>query len=106
MRLLAGTGNNQGQALTLQSDGRILIAGGAVHERQRLRVRGRAPHGGRPARYDLDAHGRRTTTLGATGYATAIAPSASGFVVAGRRADAAMGNAYLDVVVTRYVGGP
>ena len=30
VRLLAGTGNNQGQALALQSDGRILIAGGAV----------------------------------------------------------------------------
>ena len=47
-----------------------------------------------------------TTALGATGWATAIAPSASGFVVAGRRADAAMGNAYLDVVVARYTGGP
>ena len=50
--------------------------------------------------------GAVTTPLGATGYATAIVPTASGFVVAGRRADASLGNAYLDVVVTRYVGGP
>jgi hypothetical protein len=50
--------------------------------------------------------GSVTTPLGATGYATAIAPSPSGFVVAGRRADAALGNAFPDVVVTRYTGGP
>ena len=50
--------------------------------------------------------GVATTPLGATGYATAISPSANGFVVAGRRADRRMGNAYIDVVVTRYVGGP
>ena len=75
-------------------------------QRQRLVVRGRAPHGGRPARHGVDAHGVATTTLGATGYATAISPSANGFVVAGRRADSSMGNAYMDVVVARYVGGP
>ena len=34
----------QGQALALQSDGRILIAGGAVTTRQRVVLRRRAPH--------------------------------------------------------------
>jgi uncharacterized delta-60 repeat protein len=106
VRLLAGTGGNQGQALTLQSDGRILIAGGAILSGNvssfavaRLTAAGAPDTTWAP-------NGIATTTLGATGWATAIAPSASGFVVAGRRADAAMGNAYLDVVVTRYVGGP
>ena len=106
VRLLAGTGNNQGQALTLQSDGRILIAGGAVLSGNvssfavaRLTPAGLPDTTWAPT-------GVATTTLGATGYATAIVPSASGFVVAGRRADSAMGNAYMDVVVARYVGGP
>ena len=106
VRLLAGTGNNQGQALALQSDGRILIAGGAVTTGNvssfavaRLTAAGAPDTTWSPS-------GVVTTPLGATGYATAVAPSASGFVVAGRRADAALGNAYLDVVVTRYVGGP
>ena len=106
MRLLAGTGNNQGQALALQPDGRILIAGGAVTSGNvssfavaRLTAAGQPDTTWAP-------NGAVTTPLGAAGYATAIAPSSSGFVVAGRRADAALGNAYLDVVVTRYVGGP
>jgi uncharacterized delta-60 repeat protein len=106
VRLLAGTGGNQGQALALQSDGRILIAGGAVTSGNvssfavaRLTAAGLPDTTWAPS-------GAVTTALGATGYATAVAPSASGFVVAGRRADAALGNAYLDVVVTRYVGGP
>ncbi|MDX6563659.1 MAG: hypothetical protein QOD65_3473 [Gaiellales bacterium] len=106
VRLLAGTGNNQGQALTLQSDGRILVAGGAVLSGTvssfavaRLTAAGLPDTTWGPA-------GVATTPLGASGYATAIAPSANGFVVAGRRADSAMGNAYMDVVVTRYVGGP
>ena len=106
VRLLAGTGNNQGQALTLQSDGRILIAGGAVLSGNvssfavaRLTAAGLPDTTWAPT-------GVATTPLGATGYATAIAPSASGFVVAGRRADSAMGNAFMDVVVARYVGGP
>jgi uncharacterized delta-60 repeat protein len=106
VRLLAGTGGNQGQALALQSDGRILIAGGAVASGYvssfavaRLTAAGQPDPTWAPT-------GVVTTPLGASGYATAIAPSASGFVVAGRRADAALGNAYLDVVVTRYVGGP
>ena len=106
VRLLAGTGGNQGQALTLQSDGRILIAGGAIVSGNvssfavaRLTAAGLPDTTWAPT-------GVAITPLGATGWATAIAPSASGFVVAGRRADAAMGNAYLDVVVTRYVGGP
>jgi uncharacterized delta-60 repeat protein len=105
-RLLAGTGNNVGQALALQADGRILIAGGAVTSGNvsafavaRLTAAGLPDTTWGP-------NGWVTTSLGATGYATAIAPSASGFVVAGRRADAALGNAFLDVVVTRYVGGP
>jgi uncharacterized delta-60 repeat protein len=105
-RLLAGTGNNQGQALTLQSDGRILIAGGAVLTGNvssfavaRLTAAGLPDTAWTPT-------GVATTTLGATGYATAIAPSANGFAVAGRRADSSMGNAYMDVVVARYVGGP
>jgi uncharacterized delta-60 repeat protein len=105
-RLLAGTGGNQGQALTLQADGRILIAGGAITSGNvssfavaRLTAAGQPDVTWAPS-------GAVTTPLGATGYATAIAPSASGFVVAGRRADAALGNAYVDVVVTRYVGGP
>jgi uncharacterized delta-60 repeat protein len=106
VRLLAGTGNNQGQALALQSDGRILIAGGAVTSGNvssfavaRLTAAGQPDTTWAP-------NGAVTTPLGATGYATAIAPSSSGLVVAGRRADAALGNAYLDVVVTRYAGGP
>ncbi len=106
VRLLAGTGNNQGQALTLQSDGRILIAGGAVLSGNvssfaiaRLTAAGLPDTTWAPT-------GIATTPLGATGYATAIAPSAYGFVVAGRRADAAMGNAYMDVTLARYVGGP
>jgi uncharacterized delta-60 repeat protein len=106
VRLLAGTGNNQGQALTLQSDGRILVAGGAALSGNvssfavaRLTAAGLPDTTWGPG-------GVATTPLGASGYATAIAPSANGFVVAGRRADSAMGNAYMDVVVTRYVGGP
>jgi uncharacterized delta-60 repeat protein len=106
VRLLAGAGNNQGQALALQSDGRILIAGGAVVSGNvsqfalaRLTAAGIPDTTWAPAGYV-------TTALGATGYATAIVPSANGFVVAGRRADASMGNAYLDVVVARYTGGP
>ncbi len=105
-RLLAGVGNNQGQALALQSDGRILVAGGAVLSGSvsQLAV-ARLTAGGLPDT-TWSPTGVVTTALGATGWATAIAPSASGFVVAGRRADAAMGNAYLDVVVARYTGGP
>ena len=106
VRLLAGTGNNQGQALALQSDGRILIAGGAVTTGNvsafavaRLTAAGQPDTTWSPS-------GVVTTPLGATGYATAIVPSASGFVVSGRRADSSLGNAYLDVVVARYVGGP
>ena len=106
VRLLAGTGNNQGQALALQSDGRILIAGGAVTTGNvssfavaRLTAAGAPDTTWSPT-------GVVTTPLGATGYATAIVPSANGFVVSGRRADSALGNAYLDVVVARYVGGP
>ena len=105
-RLLAGTGNNVGQALTLQADGRILIAGGAVTTGNvssfavaRLTAAGLPDTTWSPS-------GSVTTPLGATGYATAIVPSAGGFVVAGRRADSALGNAFLDVVVTRYTGGP
>ena len=105
-RLLAGTGNNVGQALALQSDGRILIAGGAVTTGNvssfavaRLTAAGLPDTTWSPS-------GSVTTPLGATGYATAIVPSANGFVVAGRRADAALGNAFLDVVVARYTGGP
>ena len=106
VRLLAGIGNNQGQALTLQSDGRILIAGGAVTSGNvsSLAVARLTPAGLPDPTWSPT--GVATATLGATGYATAIAPSPLGFVVAGRRADAAMGSAYLDVVVTRYVGGP
>ena len=106
VRLLAGTGNNQGQALALQSDGRILIAGGAVTSGNvsAFAVARLTPAGLPDTTWTPT--GVVTTPLGATGYATAIVPSASGFVVAGRRADAALGNAYLDVVVTRYVGGP
>ena len=105
-RLLAGTGNNVGQALTLQSDGRILIAGGAVTSGNvsHLAV-ARLTAAGQPDT-TWAPNGWVTTPLGASGYATAIVPSSGGFVVAGRRADAALGNAYLDVVVTRYVGGP
>jgi len=106
VRLLAGTGNNQGQALTVQADGRILIAGGAVTTGNvssfavaRLTTAGQPDTTWSPS-------GAVTTPLGATGYATAIVPSASGFVVSGRRADSSLGNAYLDVVVARYVGGP
>jgi uncharacterized delta-60 repeat protein len=106
VRLLAGTGNNQGQALALQSDGRILVAGGAVTSGNvssmavaRLTASGLPDTTWSPS-------GFVTTPLGATGYATAIAPSASGIVAAGRRADGTLGNAFLDVVVTRYVGGP
>jgi uncharacterized delta-60 repeat protein len=106
VRLLVGTGGNQGHALALQSDGRILIAGGAVTSGSvssfavaRLTTAGVPDTTWAP-------NGAVTTPLGASGYATAIAPSASGFVVAGRRADGALGNTYLDVVVTRYVGGP
>ncbi len=105
-RLLAGTGNDVGQALTVQADGRILIAGGAV-------VTGNVSS---PAVARLTAAGAPDTTwgsggavitpIGASGYATAIVPSALGFAVAGRRADAGLGNAYLDVVVARYTGGP
>ena len=106
VRLLAGTGNNQGQALTLQSDGRILIAGGAVLSGNvssfavaRLTPAGLpdttwAPTASPPRRSARPATPRRSRRR------------RSGFVVAGRRADSAMGNAYLDVVVARYVGGP
>jgi uncharacterized delta-60 repeat protein len=106
VRLLAGTGNDQGQALALQSDGRILVAGGAVTSGNvsNLAV-ARLTASGLPDT-TWSPSGVVTTPLGATGYATAIIPSARGFVVSGRRADAALGNAYLDVVVTRYVGGP
>ncbi len=106
VRLLAGTGGNQGHALTLQSDGRILIAGGAILSGNvsSFAVARLTPAGLPDTTWA--PNGIATTTLGATGYATAIAPSALGFAVAGRRADAAMGGAYLDVVVTRYVGGP
>ena len=72
VRLLAGTGNNQGQALTLQSDGRILIAGGAVLSGNvssfavaRLTAAGLPDTTWAPT-------GVATTPLGATGYATAI----------------------------------
>jgi uncharacterized delta-60 repeat protein len=106
VRLLAGTGNDQGQALALQSDGRILIAGGAVTSGSvssfavaRLTAAGAPDTTWSPS-------GAVTTPLGATGYATAIVPSAGGLVVSGRRADSGLGNAYLDVVVARYVGGP
>ena len=95
-----------GQALALQSDGRIVIAGGAVATGNlssfavaRLTASGAPDTTWAPG-------GAVVTPLGASGYATAIVPSASGFVVAGRRADASLGNAYLDVVVTRYTGGP
>ncbi len=106
VRLLAGTGNNQGQALALQADGRILIAGGAVTSGNvsAFAVARLTPAGLPDTTWSPS--GVVTTPLGATGYATAIVPSASGLVVSGRRADAALGNAYLDVVVTRYVGGP
>jgi uncharacterized delta-60 repeat protein len=106
VRLLAGAGNNQGQALTLQSDGRILVAGGAVvtGNVSQLAV-ARLTSAGLPDT-TWSPSGVVTTALGATGWATAIAPSANGFVVAGRRADSAMGNAYLDVVLARYTGGP
>ena len=83
VRLLAGTGNDQGQALALQSDGRILIAGGAVTTGNvssfavaRLTATGAPDTTWSPS-------GVVTTPLGATGYATAIVPSASGFVVSG-----------------------
>ena len=106
VRLLAGTGNDQGQALALQADGRILVAGGAVVTGNvssfavtRLTAAGAPDTSWGP-------NGAVVTPVGASGYATAIAPSASGFAVAGRRADAALGNAFLDVVVTRYTGGP
>jgi uncharacterized delta-60 repeat protein len=106
VRLLAGTGNNVGQALALQADGRILVAGGAVVTGNvsnfavaRLTAAGAPDTTWAPG-------GAVVTPVGASGYATAIVPSASGFVVAGRRADAALGNAFLDVVVTRYAGGP
>ena len=106
VRLLAGVGNNQGQALALQSDGRILIAGGAVlgGSVSQLAV-ARLTAAGAPDTA-WSPTGVVTTALGATGWATAIAPSANGFAVAGRRADSALGNAYLDVVVARYTGGP
>ena len=106
VRLLAGTGNNVGQALALQSDGRILIAGGAVVTGNvssfavaRLTASGAPDTTWAPT-------GAVITPVGASGYATAIVPSASGIAVAGRRADAGLGNAFLDVVVTRYTGGP
>jgi uncharacterized delta-60 repeat protein len=107
VRLLAGTGNNVGQALALQSDGRILIAGGAIASGStvsslavaRLTATGAPDTTWAP-------NGAVVTPVGANGYATAIVPSALGFAVAGRRADASLGNAYLDVVVTRYTGGP
>jgi uncharacterized delta-60 repeat protein len=106
VRLLAGTGNNLGQALALQSDGRILIAGGAVTTGNVSSFAvARLTTGGAPDT-TWSPSGVVTTPLGATGYATAIVPSASGFVVSGRRADSSLGNAYLDVVVARYVGGP
>jgi uncharacterized delta-60 repeat protein len=106
VRLLAGTGNNQGQALALQSDGRILIAGGAVTTGNVSAFAvARLTAAGQPDT-TWSSTGAVTTPLGATGYATAIVPSASGFVVSGRRADSSLGNAFLDVVVARYVGGP
>jgi hypothetical protein len=95
-----------GQALALQADGRILVAGGALLTGNvssfavaRLTAAGAPDTSWAPG-------GSVVTPVGASGYATAIVPSASGFVVAGRRADAALGNAFLDVVVTRYTGGP
>ena len=106
VRLLAGTGNDQGQALAVQADGRILVAGGAVVTGNvssfavtRLTAAGAPDTTWGPG-------GSVVTPVGATGYATAIVPSALGLAVAGRRADAALGNASLDVVVTRYTGGP
>ena len=107
MRLLAGTGNNQGQALTLQSDGRILIAGGAVLSGNvssfavaRLTAAGLPDTTWTPdrrrhddARRDRLRHGDRARRRTASS-SRAAAPT--------RR----MGNAYMDVVVTRYVGGP
>jgi uncharacterized delta-60 repeat protein len=106
VRLLAGTGNDVGQALTVQADGRILIAGGAIATGNvsALAVARLTAAGAPDASWGPG--GAIVTPIGASGYATAIVPSALGFVVAGRRADAALGNAYLDVVVARYTGGP
>jgi uncharacterized delta-60 repeat protein len=106
VRVLGGTGNNQGQALALQADGRILIAGGAVTTGNvsALAVARLTPAGLPDTTWSPS--GVVTTPLGATGYATGIVPSAGGLVVSGRRADSALGNAYLDLVLTRYVGGP
>jgi uncharacterized delta-60 repeat protein len=106
VRLLAGTGNDQGQALARQSDGRILIAGGAATtgNASSLAV-ARLTAAGAPDT-TWSPSGAVTTPLGATGYATAVVPSATGIVVSGRRADSGLGNGYLDVVVARYTGGP
>ena len=106
VRLLAGTGNNQGQALALQSDGRILIAGGAVHSGNvssfavaRLTAAGAARHG-------VDAHGRRHDD--ARRDRLRHGDLAVGERLRRRRPPRrrVLGNAYMDVVVARYVGGP
>ena len=108
-RLLAGTGNNVGQALTLQADGRILIAGGAVDDGQRVVLRRRAAHGvpvlpdttWSPSGFGHHACRRKR----ATPQRSCPRPAASSWLAGAPTLRSAMPSLE-DVVVTRYTGGP